>query len=111
VIDLKKIASKIEKLANLHGREVFIESEKPDGEGDFFVSLNDEGTIGAFGRINEKGEEELVFYILDNCKVRYCLNEGWDIDDVYKVMGEKLFLEVSQDNFLEIMTEKKSLDN
>jgi hypothetical protein len=52
----------------------------------------------------------VIFFILDDNKVRYCLDEGWELDQIYQVMGDKLFIEVTEDNFLEIMTEKKSLD-
>lgn len=100
----------MEQLAVMNGREICIEAEEPNGHGDFFAVINDEGTVGAFANIQDKGKPVTAFLILDSCKVKYCIDEGWELGDVYNVMGKKLFLEVTEDNFFEIMTERKSLD-
>jgi len=111
VITLKSIAKKLESIANLNGREVLIESELPNLRGDFFVAINDAGVLGAFGNaIDKNNQERVMYFILDNSKVRYCLTEGWELDDIYKVVGDKLFDEVTEENFFEIMAEKKTLD-
>lgn len=109
--NLKEIATKLDQSASLNGREIIIESELPNLRGDFFVAINDEGVLGAFGNaIDRDNKEKIMFFILDNSKVRYCLTEGWELDDIYRVVGDKLFDEVTEENFFEIMTEKKSLD-
>lgn len=110
VRDLKAIAQKIEKLACLNNRSVLIESELPNYKGEFFVAINDEGTLGAYGNIIQGKKIDVMFFILDDNKVKYCLDEGWELDQIYQVMGDKLFLEVTEDNFMEIMTERKPLD-
>jgi len=111
VVNLKSIAAKLESTANLNGREVLIESELPNLKGDFFVAINDEGILGAFGNaIDTDNKEKIMYFILDKNKVKYCLTEGWELDDIYRVVGDKLFDEVTEDNFFEIMAEKKSLD-
>jgi hypothetical protein len=110
VRDLREIAHKIEKLANLNNRSVLIESELPNYKGEFFIAINDEGTLGAYGNVIQDKTIDVMFFILDDNKVKYCLDEGWELDQIYQVMGDKLFIEVTEDNFMEIMTEKKSLD-
>lgn len=110
VRDLTEIAHKIQRLANLNNRDVLIESELPNYKGEFFIAINDEGTLGAYGNVIQDKTIDVMFFILDDNKVKYCLDEGWELDQIYQVMGDKLFIEVTEDNFLEIMTEKKSLD-
>ena len=108
--DLKSIAKEIEKLACLNNRSVLIESELPNYKGDFFVAINDEGTLGAYGNVIHSKEIDVMFFILDSKKVKYCLDEGWELDQIYQVMGDKLFIEVTEDNFMHIMTKNKPLD-
>lgn len=107
---LKDIAENLDRQANINRRELFIEFDSNGKNPDFCVAINDENTLGAFGNCIEDDKEKILFFILDKNLVKYCFDEGWELDDLYKVMGQKLFLEVTEDNFFEIMTEKKSVD-
>jgi hypothetical protein len=47
----------------------------------------------------------MTFLILDHNKVKYLNDEGFKLNDFYKVMGEKLFRKLNKETFLTEMSE------
>lgn len=103
--NLEAILLELHGISEDTGRDIFIDTDIYAQEG-FYIVVSESGKIGAFGLVlQDNNAEEMTFLILDHKKVKYLHDEGFKLNDFYKVMGEKLFRKLNKETFLTEMSE------
>ena len=103
--NLEAVLLELHSISEDTGRDIFIDTDIYDQEG-FYIVVSESGKIGAFGFVLQDNDtEEIAFLILDHHKIKYLHDEGFKLNDFYKVMGEKLFRKLSKETFLTEMSE------
>jgi len=100
--ELDSLLSEIKKTSLIKGVELFID-DTVDRSKKLFVIVSENGMVGATGFVEDN---ELVFLFLDNKKVKYLFDEGFEFEDFYKIMGDKLFYFVDRDTFFDKLLRK-----
>lgn len=103
---LEEIIGNLYQASEETGNDIYIDSDVYEKEG-FYVVVSESGKIGAFGiAIDEETEEEKNIYLLLNDKtIKYLNDEGFQFNDFYKAMGEKLFKFLEKEEFIKEMSE------
>lgn len=102
---LEQILCKLHTASQHYGKDIYIDTEVYEKEG-FYIVISESGKIGAFGTVidNESDHyERNVFLLLDENRIKYLNDEGFCLNDFYKVMGEKLFRKLNSDDFIHEM--------
>ena len=104
--NLEEILLKLHNASEDLGKDIYVDTDVYEKEG-FYIVISESGKIGAFGTViddlNENGEKN-IFLILDENKIKYLHDEGFNLQDFYKVMGEKLFRKLDLEDFILEMT-------
>lgn len=100
--ELDLVLKDLKRHAAILGVDLFID-DTIDKNRKLYVVVSENGMVGATGYCDD---DELVFLFLDNKKVKYLFDEGFDFEDFYKIMGDKLFYFVSKDLFYERLFKK-----
>jgi hypothetical protein len=102
--NLEAVLLELHSISEDTGRDIYIDTDIYDQEG-FYIVVSESGKIGAFGFVlQDNNTEEMTFLILDHNKVKYLNDEGFKLNDFYKVMGEKLFRKLDKQTFLAEMS-------
>lgn len=104
---LEEILCELKAASDESGKDLFIDPDVYAKDG-FYIVVSEAGKIGAFGTIVDGHDDffsKNVFLVLDDNKIRYLNDEGFKLDDFYKVMGEKLFRHMEKDAFIREMTQ------
>ena len=104
---LEEILCELKAASDESGKDIFIDPEVYEKDG-FYIVVSHEGKVGAFGTVVEDtGDfiEKNIFLVLDHNKIRYLNEEGFKLNDFYKVMGEKLFRKLEKEDFIKEMTQ------
>jgi hypothetical protein len=103
--NLEAVLLELHSISEDTGRDIFIDTDIYDQEG-FYIVVSESGKIGAFGLVlQDDNTEEITFLVLDHNKIKYLNDEGFKLNDFYKVMGEKLFCKLDKQSFLTEMSE------
>jgi len=100
--DLDLLLKELKKHSSILGVDLYID-DSIDKNRRLYVVVSENGTVGATGYCDDS---ELVYLFLDNKKVKYLFDEGFDFEDFYKIMGDKLFYFVSKEMFFERLFKK-----
>jgi hypothetical protein len=104
--NLEEILFKLHSASEELGKDIYIDDEVYQKEG-FYIVISESGKIGAFGTVvddvNDSCEKN-IFLVLDENKIKYLHDEGFNLQDFYKVMGEKLFRKLNLEDFIIEMT-------
>ena len=100
--ELGTVLEELRHTSVLKGVDLFID-DSIDKNRRLYVVVSENGMVGATGYCDDN---ELVFLFLDNKKVKYLFDEGFDFEDFYKIMGDKLFYFVDKDVFFDKMFRK-----
>lgn len=104
--NLEEILLLLHEASETSGKDIYIDTEVYNKEG-FYIVISESGKIGAFGTVIDDGNEyseKNVFLVLDDKRIKYLNDEGFGLDDFYKVMGEKLFKKYNLEQFIHEMT-------
>ena len=104
--NLEEILFKLHSASEELGKDIYVDTDVYEKEG-FYIVISESGKIGAFGTViddtNDNGEKN-IFLVLDENKIKYLHDEGFNLQDFYKVMGEKLFQKLDLEDFILEMT-------
>lgn len=104
--NLEEILLLLHEASESSGKDIYIDTDVYDKEG-FYIVISESGKIGAFGMIIDdlnNQEEKNLFLVLDDKRIKYLNDEGFSLNDFYKVMGEKLFKKYDLEKFIQEMT-------
>lgn len=102
---LEEIANELEKFASLNGVDLLVEHVTK--EHSFIPVINQFGKVGAIGNYVEKGKDVIGFFLLNDRVVKYALEEGFHLDNIYDCFKKKLFKEMKKDDFFLEMIKKE----
>jgi len=100
-MSLEDLAQELEKEASLKGVDIFIDSTALKHS--FIPVINEKGKVGAIGNYLENKRLKTGFFILNENIVKYGLNEGFDIDNLFESFKDTIFTEINKEKFFEIM--------
>lgn len=103
-MSLEELAHELENEATLKGVDIFVDSTAL--KHNFIPVMNDKGKVGAIGNYLENNRLRTGFFLLNENIVKYGLNEGFDIDDLFDSFKDKIFTEINKEEFFEIMLHK-----
>lgn len=102
--ELQEILYELYQASEQAGKEIYVDTDVYDEDG-FYIVISHKGLIGAFGTVVEKdGHEHNVFLLLDDRRIKYLHDEGFELDEFYNAMGEKLFIRMTKQAFITEMT-------
>lgn len=100
-MSLDELAQELEKEASLKGVDIFVDNTAI--KHNFIPVINEKGKVGAIGSYVENNNVKTGFFILNENVVKYGLNEGFDVNDLFDSFKDKLFSETNKEKFFEIM--------
>lgn len=101
---LEAVLLELHSISEETGRDIFIDTDMYNQEG-FYIVVSESGKIGAFGFVlQDNNIQQITFLVLDQAKIKYLHDEGFKLNDFYKVMGEKLFCKLDKVTFLAEMS-------
>jgi len=103
-MSLDDIAQELEKEASFKNIDIFIDNTAL--KHNFIPVINGIGRVGAIGQYLENKKIKTGFFLLNDKIVRYGINEGFRIDQLYDSFKNTLFTEISKEKFFEIMLHK-----
>jgi len=104
VNSLHDIAVELEKAANLHNVDLFIDEQYQDN---FIHIVSSKGIVGAVGIYSDGNTDNIGYFILNSKVLTYALKEGFNVDDIYSCFKKSIFTEMSKDEFIDCIVGAK----